>query len=243
MKAIGGYGMNDVARITRTYWPVGVAMGVFAVHTLATMTLDRGLTSLPVLLVLNLIISVAFLEIRYPGAAPELRFLTAGIGLVLGAYVVIFPHWLPETLREAWPLLTTLLDGGRWVVPVFALAGMFRPSAVLMVTGYVAVLRLAYPYLYGLGRVGGSDYIPLVEIGAFAALSTVTWSVLSAWVPRFRSRLPAPFDRVGVRRQALTGIFVVAVGVFFANYFYSGITKILLDGGPLASNLIYEPLL
>ncbi|MBG6147632.1 hypothetical protein IWQ51_005787 [Labrenzia sp. EL_142] len=82
--------------------------------------------------------------------------------------------------------------------------------------------------LFDIG-ISPTDYIPIVEIGLFLGVG------LCLLTPQ-RTRLQFKFGRFFAMADASktsTLLFMVAVGIHFANYFYSGMAKVLLDGGPI----------
>lgn len=106
---------------------------------------------------------------------------------------------------------------------------VFRyPAFILVPCTAVLVQKAIASELFAVG-ISATDYIAVIEIGLFIG------SGLCLLGP-IRTRLPFTLGRIiaAADIQATTTLlFVAAVGVHFANYFYSGFTKVDLAGGPL----------
>ena len=166
---------------------------------------------------------------RYPESARPARFLLVGLAIAVGLYGMGLGTVLGmETLVEG--VDRGLLLGYYALLPMTALA-IFRPSFALYPFVYVATHKELTRALTGARELGNSDYLPLIEVGLFLAVGVITISMMAALL---RWKLPRPVAITSFEHRSAVLVLVVAIGAHFGNYFMSGMTKIMLDGGPFS---------
>lgn len=166
---------------------------------------------------------------RFPKSAQPVRFLLVGLAFAVGLYGLGLGTVLGmETSVEA--VDRGLLLGYYALLPMTAFA-IFRPSFALYPFVYVAAHKQLTRALTGARELGVSDYLPLIEVGLFLGVGVVTISMLAGLL---RWKYPRAVAIANFEQRSAMLILVVAVGAHFGNYFMSGITKIMLDGGPFS---------
>lgn len=126
---------------------------------------------------------------------------------------------LRDFLLTVMPLLGVLQAG-------CAAVAMRRPVFAIVPAAHV----LSFKQLAGdaLGvRISATDWIPLVDLALLICGGLAAISLLRAHGPAIARRWAARQD---VARASLV-FFLMAVAVHLANYFHSGLAKIVLDGG------------
>ncbi|HEY7841898.1 MAG TPA: hypothetical protein VIC61_10045, partial [Gammaproteobacteria bacterium] len=159
--------------------------------------------------------------LRAADLAPSVRLTVRGIAALFSVFIVFAPVSIPAADLAAAGLPAWLFHGGRWLaLPVLVLAWM-RPSFTLVLLAHVWVAKASYQFIVGL-PVTQTDWMIVWEAGAFLVLCA--WL---AWIWRgVRGR--DDIDRVRWQEWAL----LMVVAVHFANYFYSGLWKVLLEPSP-----------
>ncbi len=126
----------------------------------------------------------------------------------------------------------------RWLAVALALTGLWRPAGLFAAVMLVWMLRELQTGLTGF-YFSTLDIRNVVEVIAF-------WSIGFALIgaarglPRVREALA--LDDAILARAALM-LFAAGIGAHLANYFWSGLAKLALDGGPLSwllGNRLYD---
>ncbi|AHE53351.1 hypothetical protein [Sphingomonas sanxanigenens] len=117
----------------------------------------------------------------------------------------------------------------RWVGAALALVGFWRPSAIFAAAMILWMMRELQTGITGF-YFSTLDIRNVAEVIAFWAIGFVVIGSARA-IPRVRAALGV--DEAVLGRAALT-IFAAGVGAHLANYFWSGLAKLTLDGGPLS---------
>lgn len=128
-------------------------------------------------------------------------------------------------------------DEADLILLVFRLASVFSaataiaafrwPIFVLIPALFVMAQKGAGEFLFGVS-ISHTDYVVVVEFGILLGTGML---VLEA-----SQRLAAKWEKLRPEKEAIentTALLVVAgIAVHFADYFYSGHAKMVLDGGP-----------
>lgn len=143
-----------------------------------------------------------------------------GIGLLLAIYLGLA---YPSTLRGEigdWAYFELTFYRGAGVA-LFCI-GLWRPA--LMLPAFVAVRyqKLALSDATGLA-VSFTDYTPVIEFGCLLTLGACL-----LWLGQRRYGLWST-DSQDDRLEPLEAVYLTAVAVHFANYFYSAIQKIVIS--------------
>lgn len=173
-----------------------------------------------------LLIAIAGWRVTYRDVSPALVMLIRGVTLIMGLYTVAAGVVVPPGLDQPFAAIRAMMPVGLIVILVCTIVALWRPSfAILPNVAAVAAKSISGQGL-GLGALSPTDYLPLVELASFGALAILLWH-LSARVPVLRAICAE--DKTSLRSVS-TLVFFVLLSAHFANYFYSGMQKVTLDG-------------
>jgi len=150
------------------------------------------------------------------------------IALVLGAYGLASGVTYPNGVSQQTDTLLLALQVVAVAGALGALAVFRYPVFILVPCTAVLAQKAIAADLFEVA-ISRTDYIPLVEMGLFLGVGLCLMGPLRRHLPFRVGRMVASADPVATT----TLLFLVAVGVHFANYFFSGLLKVTLDGGPL----------
>lgn len=174
--------------------------------------------------ILTLLLAVAGLPFPRRDAPRPWQVLTLTITTVLGIYLLLCGAPLPDGYADTFSSVEWwVLQNAGILAMVFAVAAFFRPSLGAITISLVTWTKMAQCATI-LGDSGvRSDYQPLTEIGFFLLLG---W-VVAQYYRRY-TKSDGQFAH-----KAVTVVVMLAITAHLANYFYSGLTKLLLGGGVL----------
>ncbi|TYC50011.1 hypothetical protein FMN50_23695 [Rhodobacterales bacterium] len=150
------------------------------------------------------------------------------IAIMLGIYVLLSPLSFPSGVSSYTDNLMTASRAVAIVSVAFGFAAIRYPIFVIVPCVGVLATKAIGEDLFDIG-ISPTDYIPVVEIGLYLGIGLCLLTPQRKCLPFPPGKMIASADA----EKTSTLLFMVGVGVHFANYFYSGMAKILLDGGPL----------
>lgn len=166
---------------------------------------------------------------RTADATLPVRTFLRGAAIFMVIYLALDPLAVPYTgLGEDSPA-ALLHRYGHWVALVLAVAGWWRVSAVFAAAALLWMLRELQTALTGfyfstLDIRTAYEGVMLVALGTALILT-------AARRRRLAERLALDADAV---EHASMLVLAAAIGQHLANYFYSALAKLALDGGPLS---------
>lgn len=180
-------------------------------------------------------LALALSPVRYAELPRRLSILIRGCGVVALIYIVgarlVAP--LPPDATAAQLTWSLQADYLYWLALGSATLSFVRPALVVLPAVFLVwSKRIAASLITGLPNESVLDVQPIAEVMVFVTTALILWD----WSRRVPAWLPdSPARALQTASQRLPGlIFVVAIASHFANYFYSGLQKLLLDGPPLA---------
>ncbi|MCR9276352.1 MAG: hypothetical protein NXH85_00155 [Pseudomonadaceae bacterium] len=168
------------------------------------------------MVVVVLLAAVAVLSARSAPDRSPARIMAFGCSAILGFYaLMLVPGFAPdpelasvEHLHGAWRWLTVAAVVLCWRWPGFG----------ILPVGFVFIYKAALSEHTGLA-ISPTDYLPIVELGLLLSLGLAFGKSL---IPTSQART-----------RYLHWLFLLAVAAHIANYFWSGIEKLLLSEEPL----------
>ncbi|MCC6598987.1 MAG: hypothetical protein IT559_09380 [Alphaproteobacteria bacterium] len=200
------------------------SIAVFFVFKCAGFYTVEKISSAFFLIVLGVAAAGSFLKMS-DFVLPSRIVLRTIFGL-FGLYVLAAYPTMPDAGLSA--LDGWLLHYGRFVAAGFAALALLRPSFGLVLLAYIFWFKGQLSAFF-IAKLSVTDYMPLIEVAAFIVIAQMIWMVFA----RLKLYPPeAPRDE----RILNTGekIFLCAVAVHMANYFYSAVQKILIGDHPLS---------
>lgn len=164
---------------------------------------------------------VAYREIPAFGV----RFLRASTIFLL-IYFLVEPFYMPHTNEAIYPQATQVHDAARWIGVALAALGLMRPAAVFGSSLALWMTRDLQTELTGF-YFSTLDIRNVAEVIAFVTLG------IALVVIRERRRGAASAQGVDTEAVARLSLMVIAAGIggHLANYFFSALAKLTLDGG------------
>jgi len=162
--------------------------------------------------------------------APFLRRFLRGSALFLMIYFATEDFSMPRVaLAEGHPALL-FHEGGRWVGLGLAMSGWFRPSALAAAALHLVMMRNLNGVVTGF-YFSDLDVRAVAEVIAFVAIGFALLGVIRRF-PRLAHALGLSDEALAARAGVL--LLAAGVGAHLGNYFWSGLAKLALDGGPLS---------
>ncbi|MEL6360828.1 MAG: hypothetical protein AAFR21_07050 [Pseudomonadota bacterium] len=197
-----------------------------------------GLT--PVWHGLLLIGALAFARVRYEDVAPFARRFGQASAIFLAFYFFTEPFAIPTAALPPDHSAVIFQKYGRWIGLALGVATWFRPAAGFAGAMTLWLMRDLNGPITGF-YFSNLDIRNIAEVIAFVSMGSMMVGAVRQW-PRARDILPLS-DHVTMRILLL--VTAIGIGGHFANYFYSAIAKLALDGGPftwLFDNRLYDGL-
>lgn len=182
-----------------------------------------GALDLAINSVVALLLGLLFCNWDYRILHESYRLLLRGILLINGIYLVLnYYAYVPEpNFSYAGLEFLRLLAIG------LTLLGLYRPALSLMPLTFTIWRKDIDELATGI-HTSGTDYLPVVEIGLFLSIAFI-WMVLI----RLSARRAPALKHIDERTTSMMFVYI-AIASHFANYFYSGLAKVLLPGGPVS---------
>lgn len=222
-------GLPEVREISPAARLFGIALGSFLLLRIATDYVAKLNPELIyVWCALIALVTAGFAGVSYR-ALPVfgVRFLRAST-IFLVIYFLVEPFYIPATNGAEYPQALHFHDAARWIGLTLAIIGLFRPAAVFAGAAVLWMVRDMQTALTGF-YFSTLDIRNVAEVGSFVALGILLIVTLQG-----RLRLP-PAAGESTNRSELERLclMVVAGGIggHLANYFFSALAKLTLDGG------------
>jgi hypothetical protein len=156
----------------------------------------------------------------------------------LGLYMLVEPFAIPYVTASASAPQVIFHSHARWFGAALAVLGFWRPSATFAAAMVLWMIRELQTGLTGF-YFSTLDIRNVAEVIAFWSLGFALIGCAERW--------PRLGNAIGLDRAAAQGagliLFAAGVGAHLANYFWSGLAKLALDGGPLSwllDNRLYD---
>lgn len=175
--------------------------------------------------------TLAFAGVRWDPLPAYARTFLFGSGLFLGIYFAIEPFDIPYAALGPEHIASRFHASGRWVGLVLAVGGLAlrRPALIFGSAMWLWMMRELHETLTGF-YFSTLDIRNVAEVLAFVAAGAAL--LLAA------RRLPKLAAAIELDEQTATRaiLLLIAAGIggHLGNYLYSGLAKLVLDGGPLS---------
>jgi hypothetical protein len=230
-------------KIYRKTLLIGLGIALLAFGGMKGLLFSNLITKQSALLttILSLLIGVAGLRLRASELTPAARIIYRTTAILFGLYLVASHVPIPlgtRFSRESWFLY------GPWIGLLAAIVAFWRPSLALITFTCVLIHKHLTTQIWDISLTK-TDYTPVVESSTFLVLGAM--AIL--WCRKVIARQnKIEIERIEADRlPLLDALVVVVIGIHFANYFWSGIAKLRLDGGGLlawpihnTTNVLFE---
>jgi len=156
-----------------------------------------------------------------------LRIITCVVAVLLAVYLALAPITYPAGISATsdWALLTVKVSVAGAIFG--AISTFWRPAFVILPAAVLMQQKAVAAILFDTS-ISQTDYIPIQEMALFtgAGLMLMGGGIMARLGPVSRMIKRCDLE------WAMVLIFMAAVGAHFSNYFYSGLQKVSLDGGP-----------
>ena len=182
---------------------------------------------LPLILVGALIVACAFLRFRSAELPKTACWFIRGLALFAIAYAVLEPFDFP--LQElGTPASSAFLVAGRIAAIACGMVALARPSFLLPALLYGAVNRASMVATTHIA-ISNTDYVNVLEAGLFASSVGFSVPLALAIARRVQGGATPSWPAIGAML-----VVAASIGGHLGSYFYSGLAKLRLDGGPLS---------
>lgn len=166
---------------------------------------------------------------RYRALPRYARTLLRASATFLVVYFAVEPFAIPYAARDLSDPSVLFHSHARWAGAALALFGLWRPAGVFAAAMLLWMMRELQTGLTGF-YFSTLDIRNVAEVIAFWSLGLASLDVATR---SDRLAEVTGLDRAG-RATAALMLFAAGVGAHLANYFWSGLAKLALDGGPLS---------
>ncbi|WP_299410276.1 hypothetical protein [uncultured Roseobacter sp.] len=164
---------------------------------------------------------------RSTSVITSVRIVACTIAVVMALYSAVATITYPAKVNADFDLALLLVFLSVPVSLVSAVVSFWRPAFVFVPSVLVLQQKAIASTMFGF-EISFTDYIPVLEMGVFLGLALMLLG------PGLVQRL-GPLSRM-LRNcdleYAMVLAFMAAVSAHFSNYFYSGLQKVILEGGP-----------
>lgn len=175
------------------------------------------------------LISAAMALIRVTSLATGPRMFARGGAVFLALYFALEPFAIPYAALETDHPAVLFHANARWIGCALAIAGWWRLGGLFAGAALLWMIRELHPALTGF-YFSTLDIRTAYESFTFFALGVALAHGLSARA-NWRERLD--MDPATTAR-AILFVLAAAIGGHLGNYLYSGLAKLVLDGGPFS---------
>jgi hypothetical protein len=205
----------------------GFAASTFALQPWAFLTRTTNDQADWARITVTAVLALGFSFVRATDLEKSARALLRFFAVM--AAVICGLRWYPDHPSYSRELNDWLLHGGRWLGTAAAIISWWRPSFLLFALCAGMWARRTDEYLTGFAQAD-TDEAPVVEMAIFLLL----WVFVAALASRIKWGGAASSSR------ALTLGVYGALGIHLANYFYSSVAKMRLEG-PVGSWIVHNP--
>jgi len=184
------------------------------------------IVSIYILLVILALTSIFSLNFTYQSTSPAFQVLTVGLSAISAFYIFTsYPTYI-EYISSNYLYHAQYLSYARWLALISAVAALFRPTFIIFPMLFIFQSKhLAYMFT-GI-PITGTDYLPVIEIGMLLGIISFVYS-LALKSPNLNiSKNTFKYKNI----QYFDLAIILCVSIHFGNYFYSGLYKLLLEGG------------
>ncbi len=160
--------------------------------------------------------------------SPALRILCRVVAVMLGFYALTAVTTYPSGITSEADTALTLVRYLSVLALAAAVLSFWYPSFVIVVATTILSKKAIGEDLFEI-RISHTDYLPVAEIGLLLGIACLLLSRGGRWTSGKAVRSLFDCDV----KSATVIVFMIGVGAHFANYFYSAVQKIQLDGGAL----------
>ncbi|MEE4349342.1 MAG: hypothetical protein V2J26_03865 [Pacificimonas sp.] len=172
------------------------------------------------------LLTLIFLPVRYDAMPPYAKTALRGGAIFLAFYFIVEPFAIPYVTVPLDHPAVQFHSHVRWVAVPLALLGLWRPAPVFAGAMVLWMTRGLHSELTGF-YFSDLDIRNIAEILSFWTIGFVFIAVAARFAVKARALGLAGPERA----RAAIIIFAAGLGAHFANYFWSGLAKLWMDGG------------
>lgn len=174
-------------------------------------------------------------DLRMQDATPAFTLLMRTIIGFFTLFMVFTYPAVTDTAVAPWSYEWFMLHWGRAIAVIAGIIAWYRPGAALILLCLVAWYKNTLQSVLGL-VISKTDYYSVLEFGVFMVLGLFTAKILPKYWHWIKAEPASSSGETASRTQWRYADVIVlgAIAIHLANYFYSAVEKLLLDGGPLS---------
>jgi len=178
-------------------------------------------------------VAALFFNIKAKNLPPTFSILLRGCGLIFTFYTATHTLTLPNKVIS--PDAEFFVTGLRWLTVCLGILSFWRPAFTILPLLYVTWGKR---FFYSVSSIPltATDYLPILEVGLFLNLGLVIYFLVEfiiQWVFKPETHDKNLLLNKNNHHQALLYLAYCGTGFHLANYFYSGLQKMILPGSPV----------
>lgn len=181
----------------------------------------------PSITVLALIMCVLAPGPAWKDVSKPVKIVALTIAVVMGLYAIAARITIPIGFDPIFDMALEIVDLSTALGALGAIAAFWRPAFVFLPCAVVLQQKAMAAQMFGI-HISQTDYIPLLEMGLYLGMALM---LLGPGLPTRLGPISRLFRRCD-RNWVMVLIFMAAVSAHLSNYFFSGLQKLVLDGGP-----------
>lgn len=163
-----------------------------------------------------------FFRLRTSDLPRVARLTLWGIGLLFALYLSLaYPSVLLEEGTERVYFELTVY---RWAGATLFCLALWQPAWMIPALAAARFQKVALSEVAGMS-ISPTDYMPVIEFGCLLVLGACLLWLGRRWLDLWREEENAPDSRLA----PLEAVYLTAVAVHFANYYYSAVQKIAIS--------------
>ncbi|WP_227272506.1 hypothetical protein [Roseobacter weihaiensis] len=159
--------------------------------------------------------------------SPAMRIVCRVVAVMLGLYALAAVITYPAGISGEADTTLAIIRFIPLVAIAAAIMSFWYPAFVIVPATVVLAKKAVGTHLFEI-RISHTDYLAVVEMGIILGIAAILLGRGGRWASGKPPRTLFGCDA----KAASVIVFMIAVAAHFSNYFYSGIQKIELDGGP-----------
>lgn len=148
--------------------------------------------------------------------------------LLIGLYLALGSVPMPD---DASPQMASWFAYAPWLAVSASVLSIWRPTLAFVPFGVLVMQKSFTAHIWGIS-VTPTDWAPIVESTSFLLISLAMVVGLRGAMTKLVAIPDLSSDDSRLRLP--DALVIVAIGIHFANYFWSGMEKATLDGGPFS---------
>ena len=219
---------NDTNNIVNKYIIfVFIILSLFSFAILKYFSIAHtNIVSIYTLLAIILLANFLSFDFKYQSTSNAFKILSIGLSTLSAIYILTsYPTYIEYNSNNL-DYHSQYLSYARWLALFSSVLALTRPTFIIFPMLYIFQSKYLAHMFTGF-PITGTDYLPVIEIGMFLGICSLIYSLILKY-----SKINVSIRNFNYKNiQYFDIVIILCVAIHFGNYFYSGLYKLLLDGG------------